>query len=349
MGIEYRIKIHLFSCDAPARSYLKQVMGHTSKSGCERCKIKSQYEEKRRFYPVTMILEADARTEGDFLNFNDGNPDTYIKRKSPLLKIGVNLVSQFVLDPMHLVYLGVMKRLLTYWVDGRRPYKLSKSTIARMNTIINRDIRSHITSDFARKLRSFAFLKRWKAVEFRFFLLYVGTTILKDFVSLEIYRNFLLLHCAVFILTSESLIKKHLQQARFFLKEFVKSTPNIYTKFFNTYNVHSLLHMCDDVLKYGPLDSYSCFPFESYLGKLKRMVKGKYIPLRQIHNRLKEADKCINKSNLANKNKELIPSGIVNERDGYFECKQVTFRGMLLSTNQKNCTVAKKKRNCLLN
>ncbi|CAH0559238.1 unnamed protein product [Brassicogethes aeneus] len=317
LGIEYKIKICFFSCDAPARSYLKQVMGHTSISGCERCKIKSQYEEKRRFYPSTILSEA--RTDDDFLNFNDRNTDTYIKSKSPLLTIGVNLVSQFVLDPMHLVHLGVMKRLLTYWLDGRRPYKFSRNSIIHMNTIINSDIRGYVTSDFVRKLRSFAYMKRWKATEYRFFLLYVGTVILKDSVNLEVYKNFLLLHCAVFILSSEPLIKNHWQEAKFFLQEFVRTTPDIYTKFFNTYNVHSLLHICDDVRVYGPLDFYSCFPFENYLGKLKRMVKGKYMPLGQIHNRLKESEKFTNKLNLAKKNNEFVASGIVNERDGYFE------------------------------
>lgn len=102
------------------------------------------------------------------------------------------------------------------------------------------------------------------------------------------------------------------------------------------------MHICDDVRLYGPLDSYSCFPFENCLGKLKRMVKGKYIPLRQIHNRLKEAEDCSNKFNFSKQNKEFIASGIINKRDGYFECKQLIFRGILFSTNKKNCTVSKR-------
>ncbi|CAH0551118.1 unnamed protein product [Brassicogethes aeneus] len=47
-----RIQILLFTCDAPARAYLKQVKGHTSKNGCERCTITSQYENKKHFYPT---------------------------------------------------------------------------------------------------------------------------------------------------------------------------------------------------------------------------------------------------------------------------------------------------------
>ena len=36
-----------------------------------------------------------------------------------------------------------------------------------------------------------------------------------------------------------------------------------------SHNVHNLLHICDDVSNFGPLDSYSAFCFENYLGILK--------------------------------------------------------------------------------
>ena len=36
------------------------------------------------------------------------------------------------------------------------------------------------------------------------------------------------------------------------------------------YNVHGLIHIAEDVKRFGPLDSYSAFPFENYLGHLKQ-------------------------------------------------------------------------------
>lgn len=38
-----------------------------------------------------------------------------------------------------------------------------------------------------------------------------------------------------------------------------------------TYNVHSFIHLSDDVERHGPLDSFTCFPFETQLYQLKRM------------------------------------------------------------------------------
>ncbi|KYN40927.1 hypothetical protein ALC56_04674, partial [Trachymyrmex septentrionalis] len=34
------------------------------------------------------------------------------------------------------------------------------------------------------------------------------------------------------------------------------------------YNIHSLLHLCDDVHQYDVIENFSGFPFENYLGKL---------------------------------------------------------------------------------
>ena len=41
-----------------------------------------------------------------------------------------------------------------------------------------------------------------------------------------------------------------------------------------TINIHSLLHLCDDVRDLGPLWSHSCFPFENMNGILKNMYHG---------------------------------------------------------------------------
>ena len=41
---------------------------------------------------------------------------------------------------------------------------------------------------------------------------------------------------------------------------------------------------------YGPLDRFSCFPFETYLGKLKRLIRSSNKPLAQLVRRISELD-----------------------------------------------------------
>lgn len=54
------------------------------------------------------------------------------------------------------------------------------------------------------------------------------------------------------------------------------------------YNVHSLIHLAEECLHHGPLDAFSAFPFESYLGKLTRMLRTTSAPLAQLSRRIFE-------------------------------------------------------------
>ncbi|KAJ8043546.1 hypothetical protein HOLleu_10677 [Holothuria leucospilota] len=55
-----------------------------------------------------------------------------------------------------------------------------------------------------------------------------------------------------------------------------------------TYNVHGLVHLSEKVKVFGALDNISCFPYESYLGELKRLVRKPASPLAQVIRRLSE-------------------------------------------------------------
>ena len=55
------------------------------------------------------------------------------------------------------------------------------------------------------------------------------------------------------------------------------------------YNVHSLYHLTDDALKFGPLDRISAFPFENSMQYLLKMLRGKNnYHLQQVVNRIYE-------------------------------------------------------------
>lgn len=280
------VKIDFFSCDAPARAYLKCIRGHTSKEGCERCNIQTVYLEKRHHYPVS-ITSTRPRKDTDFLLGVFGR---HIHGSSPLLKLKIEMVSQFVLDPMHLIYLGIVKRLLVkYILEGKRKHKLSSRSL----DVINNKIKAlKHPDDFTRRLRPLSDAKRWKAVEFRMFVLYFGVILLKNNISEIQYQHFMLLHVAVTIMSCERLLSTSLHIAEKCIAKFVKRCPSVYGKDFVVYNVHSLLHLCDDVRKYGVLDKFSCFEYENFLGKLKSYVRGKRLPLQQISNRIIELNKA---------------------------------------------------------
>lgn len=97
---------------------------------------------------------------------------------SPLLNIRppVNMVFQFVLDFMHLVCLGIMKKLLNYWLHSKLTIKLIRSTQMLLSKRLI-SLQSQIPEDFQRTTRSLVDIDKFKAVEFKFLLSYAGPVI----------------------------------------------------------------------------------------------------------------------------------------------------------------------------
>ena len=46
--------------------------------------------------------------------------------------------------------------------------------------------------------------------------------------------------------------------------------------------IHSIIHLVDDVIKFGPLWCYSTFPFESYYHTIRQMIHGTKHVLHQV-------------------------------------------------------------------
>ncbi|CAM4659262.1 unnamed protein product [Leuciscus chuanchicus] len=122
------------------------------------------------------------------------------------------MVSGFPLDYMHLVCLGVMRRLLHLWLKlGPLTCRLSGFHI---NTLSERlvNARRYVPMEFARKPRALREIDRWKATEFRQFLLYTGPVMMKDLLTTEVYKNFMLLFVGIFILCNNSFIEDYGEQ-----------------------------------------------------------------------------------------------------------------------------------------
>ncbi len=95
---------------------------------------------------------------------------------SPFLDIpNLDMVYGFPLDYMHLVLLGVMRKLLYIWGRGlvRSPFVFNERGKRKINRRL-RKIRKSLPNEFERRSISLAHLKTWKAQEFRTFLLYTG-------------------------------------------------------------------------------------------------------------------------------------------------------------------------------
>lgn len=214
-----------------------------------------------------------------------------------------DMIVGFPMDYMHLICLGVVKKLIVnMWVYGKPPHRLLNLAIQQISDL-HKSFRHHVPIAFATKPRSLDEVKRWKATEFRLFLLYSGPVVMKSLISEDYYMNFLCLHVAVRILCNREFIQEYIDYAESLLLYFVLNFGELYGKEFISHNIHGLIHICDDVEIYGPLDQYSAFPFENCMQYLKNMVRNPNKPLAQIIRRLSEMENIIHKQ----KNENMKP------------------------------------------
>jgi hypothetical protein len=188
-----------------------------------------------------------------------------------------------------------MKRLLVLWL-GKGP------TACRISSGVKADISDHLANiarhipkEFARKPRSMSEVERWKATEFRLFLLYTGPVVLKNRIPTEVYDNFMLLNTAIRILCSPSL-HHQTDRAQTLLENFVQHFGQLYGTDLISYNVHALLHLPEEVKRYGVLDNFSSFPFENFLYQVKRMIRKPTCVLQQAVLRMSEKSRLGSKS-----------------------------------------------------
>lgn len=281
--IKYSVKIKAFVCDVPAKSFIKYTKGHTGYFSCSKCLIEGEYVNNNVCFPDINFL---LRTDEHFRNKiqEEHHTGTSILESIP----GLDMIKSFALDPMHLLYLGVMKRLLeNLWVNGKPPNKLSLRQINSISEFLLMQ-KANIPFEFSRKPRSLNKCKRWKATECSQFLFYTGPVCLKDVLSTDQYVHFLSLHAALTMLSTADLSK--IDYAEQLLNWFVESFSNLYSVEHMSHNIHNLLHLVDEVRIFGPLYVFSAFKFENFMRTFKKPLRKNEKPLQQIIRRKEEID-----------------------------------------------------------
>lgn len=276
--------IKCFICDTPARSFLKATKGHGGYSACERCVVHGKRTNNRTVY-----------TKNDAVERNNENFRAQIDREhhngnTPLLDIipEIDIIKIFVLDIMHLGYIGVMKKLLVdYWLEGKLTVRLSRKQKKELSRRLD-IVRKYVPNEFQRKIGPLVNARKWKATEFRFFLLYCGPLVLKNILRCELYRHFLLLHVAFRILCSNQ-FKIYNNFAKIYLNRFFQMLPFLYGSQSQVLNMHYLIHIANDTINMNcNLNLLTSFPFENYLGQIRKLICTPNKPLQQICRRLEE-------------------------------------------------------------
>ncbi|KAE9538004.1 hypothetical protein AGLY_005976, partial [Aphis glycines] len=138
---QIRFEIVHIIADPPVKGFLLNVKNHKGYFSCNSCEVEGDYKGKRVCFLGSSIL---SRSNDSFKS--KSNPEYHKDGVSPLIELPIDVTNTVVLDYMHCVCRGVMKRLLE---------KLVPSEFARLPSSID----DH---------------KYWKAKEFWEILLYTG-------------------------------------------------------------------------------------------------------------------------------------------------------------------------------
>lgn len=98
---KYTVSINAILCDAPAKSFITYMKGHTGYFACSKCTQEGAFVCNRITFPETVN---NLRTDNTFKNRKQIEHHT---GNSVLEKLSIGMISQIPLDYMHLVCLGV--------------------------------------------------------------------------------------------------------------------------------------------------------------------------------------------------------------------------------------------------
>lgn len=264
---------------------LTGVCNFNGKHGCHKCTTIGEYSHTTNTVTFSESSFPERTNEG----FRNKRYGLHHKYDSPLLNLPIDMVEQFVVgDSLHLIDLGIMKRLLIGWRDGnfKKCYitKWRADDIERVSSFLHN---CALPSEVHRAVRGLDSLAHWKASEFRSFLHYLSIVILPEVMTNDALNHFLTLYCGITI-CSNGTYQHLLPLAKQLLEYFVEHYKDFYGSGYITSNVHNLLHLTGEVEKFGPLMTFNAYPFENKLFMMKSMLRSGKRPLAQVAKRMEE-------------------------------------------------------------
>ncbi|XP_055539699.1 uncharacterized protein LOC129726711 [Wyeomyia smithii] len=295
-GFKMTVHLRAFICDSPARAFVKGVVNFNSLHGRLKCCTIGQHSTLLRtnIFPQTL---ATRRTDAAFRTGQyDGHYNFYKTREngklsktrivSPLLELPIDIIEDVIVaDSLYLLHLGITKRLILAYKDGHNVCDESRWPNSVIEKICTSLKSIELPSEIHHQVRGVDCINHWKASECASFLHYIGIVLLKHFISKEHFQNFAIFVCAVTICSS-SYYARYLPVAQKLFEEFIGNFYGLFKSI--TSNVHNLVHVVDEVTRFGPLSTISSYPFENHLFQIKKLVRSGRLPLQQIINRITE-------------------------------------------------------------
>lgn len=280
------------SVDSVARPAISGRMKFNSYDGCHWCDIHVEHAAKSMRYPVIKTKFSN-RTHEQFIKYAKESEKNNcivkgIRGHSSICKMFpfFDCIWGYPIEYMHGVLLGVVRQLWDEWTNTRCKFYLKPKAKLEID---DRLTKITPTKEIYRLPSVLKKKGKWKAAEWLFWLLFYSIPCLWGILDDEAFASYVLLVKSINVLLSKEISVVKLENCEKDIKKFVRDCQNMYGIHFMTFNVHSLLHLCDSVRRSGPLFATSAFPFESKIGNLKTLISGPKGVTDQLCDRFEES------------------------------------------------------------
>lgn len=128
-------------------------------------------------------------------------------------------------------------------------------------------------TEFPRSQRSLEFWKNYKANEFKHFLFF-SFLFLKNFIPNIYFNHFFKYVIFIRLLCQDKIDEKDIFLSLYLIKNFIKDFELLYGRENLTYNLHCHIHLPFQVIKFGPINKISAFPFEGMFKIFRKFFHG---------------------------------------------------------------------------
>lgn len=150
---KYIFSIRTMCCDAPAKSYILKIKGHSGFYSCSKCEIEGEYLANRICFPYTLPTRCPpTRSHQNYLV--QSQEEHHVGNTSLLATLPMfDVITTFSLDYMHLVCLGTVRKLIMLWMKGPIGIRYPSWKIEEMSKALEQ-LKIYIPCEFARKPRT---------------------------------------------------------------------------------------------------------------------------------------------------------------------------------------------------
>ena len=166
-------------------------------------------------------------------------------------------ITDHAIDPMHLLYLGIAKKLTKHYYSSGL---INKQDAAKIQQTVDKIRVPSSVGRLTRKISSG--FSSFTADQWKNWTLLYSSIALKGVLADQHYRIWMLFVRAVYILTRKHLKKLDLATADELLVKFCKQVEKTYGKAFCTPDMHMVCHLKECIENFSSIYSFWCFSFE---------------------------------------------------------------------------------------